>query len=53
MTGPSNLAGPWAWAANAVGSGIAGYGGYVAGGKFTEYVYDLVIDPEPLSVDLR
>ena len=50
VTGASNAAGPWAWAANAVGNLVAGGVGYFAGEKIVEVVYDLVIDGDPITV---
>ena len=49
-TGATNAAGPVAWGVNALGNIGAGFVGYIAGEKIAEYVYDLVIDPNPLEV---
>jgi len=49
-TGPTNAAGPWAWAANAVGNVISGGVGYWAGSEIVETVYDLAIDGEPTNI---
>lgn len=49
-TGSSNVAGPWAWAANAVGNLAAGGVGYFAGEKASELVYDIVVEPEPVTI---
>jgi len=49
-TGPTNLAGPFAWAANAVGNITAAGVGYWAGSEVAETVYDLVVDGDPIVV---
>ena len=49
-TGPTNVAGPWAWAANAVGNVVSGGIGYWAGSEIVEIVYDLAVDGEPTHI---
>ena len=49
-TGPTNVAGPWAWAANAVGNVVSGGVGYWAGSEIVEIVYDLAVDGEPTHI---
>lgn len=52
-TGPSNAAGPWAWAANAAGNLVAGGIGYFAGQKIAEVIYDLTVDSDPIPVHVE
>ncbi|MEM6387694.1 MAG: hypothetical protein AAF718_15810 [Pseudomonadota bacterium] len=49
-TGPTNAAGPWAWAANAVGNVVAGGIGYFAGSTAAGEIYDLFLDPDPIII---
>ncbi len=49
-TGATNVAGPWAWAANAVGNVVSGGVGYWAGSEIVETVYDLAVDGEPTHI---
>ena len=49
-TGATNAAGPVAWGINLVGNIGAGVAGYYAGEKIAEYVYDLVVDPNPIEI---
>jgi len=50
IVGPTNAAGPVAWAVNIVGNISAGIGGYYLGEKIAEITYDLTVDPEPLEI---
>jgi len=50
VTGATNAAGPVAWGLNALGNVGAAVGGYFAGEKIAELVYDLAIDPNPIEI---